>query len=80
MGFKDYDENANNEDKLAFFIIPLFGKPFSKCILKEDNYARFDEKIRKAQVLCLKMLDLLEAVHRAGYAYNDLSFESILFG
>ena len=61
---------------LSYFIMPRFGQNF------ESYFDYLDRKLSTVSILELgkKIIRIFEIIHRAGYIYNDLKLDNILFG
>ena len=60
----------------SFYVMPKYGKDI------ESYFQSQDKKISLASIvhLGIKVLEMLEVVHEAGYIYGDLKLDNILIG
>ena len=61
---------------LSYFIMPRYGQNF------ETYFDYLDRKLSTVSILELgkNIVRIFEIIHRAGYIYNDLKLDNILFG
>ena len=81
--FSDIEQQpmeCDNEDQqyqlMSYFIIPRFGQNL------EDYFEIVKNKLsrKSAYGLGLRIIDIIEKIHAAGYTYNDLKLDNLLIG
>lgn len=77
----DFDEDSElqmSEDKkfLSFYVMPKYG------LNLEQLFTRYNNKFSSKTILQIgiKLVDIIEKIHLAGYTYNDLKLDNILVG
>ena len=60
----------------SFYIMPRFGKDIETYFTEQDKKFSLSTIVR----LGIKMIDILEMVHKSGYIYGDLKLDNILAG
>jgi serine/threonine protein kinase len=70
------NQDTVKEDLLSYMIMPRYGKNL------EDFFEKQKCKVSNNTILeiALGTLHMLESVHAAGYAYNDLKLDNIMVG
>lgn len=67
--------NADKANIRGYMIIPRYGKTL------EQYFYKLDFKLSKISVynIGIQILNNLEIIHKAGYVYNDLKLDNIMF-
>ena len=60
----------------SFYVMPRFGKDIDSYFTEQDKKFSLSTIVR----LGIKMIDILEMVHKSGYIYGDLKLDNILAG
>lgn len=70
------NQQANNEELLSYMVMPRYGQNL------ETYFERQQCNISNASILEVAQatLNMLESVHAAGYAYNDLKLDNLMVG
>lgn len=71
------DEQADDREMLSFIIMTKSGRQLSRHVSLNRSH---DLNLKNVYTIGLKLLDVLEIVHEAGYIYNDLNLDNISFG
>lgn len=56
--------------------MPKYGKNLEQIFRQQNNKLPFQTIIQ----IGLKLIDIIEMIHAAGYTYNDLKLDNILIG
>lgn len=61
---------------MSFYVMPKYGKNL------ETYFNQYNQRFRPKTILQLgiKMVEIIEKIHLAGYTYNDLKLDNILIG
>ena len=72
------DMNGESPGKqfMSFYVMPKYGKNL------ETYFNQYNQRFRPKTILQLgiKMVEIIEKIHDAGYTYNDLKLDNILIG
>ena len=72
--FNNVTEDRKN--LYSFYVMPRFGEDIESYFQEQDKKFSLSTIVR----LGIKMIDILEMVHKSGYIYGDLKLDNILTG
>jgi len=76
--FDDESELQMSEDKkfLSFYVMPKYGQNLEQLFTHYNNHFTTKTILQ----IGIKLVDIIEKVHLAGFTYNDLKLDNILIG
>jgi serine/threonine protein kinase len=75
-GHTEGSTNDENKTFLSYYVMPRYGKNL-EYIFEQHNH---NFGLKTIVELGLKLLDIIEMIHNAGYTYNDMKLDNILVG
>ena len=67
---------TGDEEPFAYIVMPKYGQNLESLLLSNN----FDVSENSVISIGLKLMDILEVIHKSGLVYNDLKLDNILIG